>query len=105
MQRVDATDHQARTNQRLPNRSVFLFKVNSVGGHRLRHSICCGRLVAEQRLAFSFTSLLSISLLGMVRSTGFGQSNKSNSSHTPLSAGCFIQHSTVERELFAAADN
>src|SRR5215813_15086626 len=76
MQRVDATDHQARTNQRLPNRSVFLFKVNSVGGHRLRHSSCSGRLVAEQRLAFSFTSLLSISLLGMVRSTGFGQSTQ-----------------------------
>src|SRR5215472_9772003 len=72
MQRVDATDHHARTNQRLPNRSVFLFKVNIFGGHRLRHSSCCGRLVAKQRLAFSFTSLLSISLRGMVRGKGFG---------------------------------
>jgi len=61
--------------------------------------VAAGGWFTEQRLAFSFTSLLVNLTPGNGAQHGFRTecARSNNSSHTSLSAGCFIQHSTVER--------
>ena len=82
-----------RTDRYSCSRSIVLVVIGCIT------LVAAGGWFTEQRLAFSFTSLLVNLTPGNGAQHGFRTkcARSNNSSHTSLSAGCFIQHSTVER--------